>query len=80
VHDGDAVQPGQVLVRLDDTKARTTLQGLRGQYWDALAAEARQLAQRDGPTAIRFAAVLLQFSDPSAARLTAAQQKIFETR
>src|SRR5882672_161986 len=25
VHDGGAVEPGQVLVRLDDTKARTTL-------------------------------------------------------
>jgi HlyD family secretion protein len=46
VHDGDVVQSGQVLVRLDDTKARTTLQGLRGQYWDALAAEARLLAER----------------------------------
>jgi pyruvate/2-oxoglutarate dehydrogenase complex dihydrolipoamide acyltransferase (E2) component len=32
-HDGDTVQPGQVLVRLDDTKAHTTLSGLRGQYW-----------------------------------------------
>src|ERR1700730_1888471 len=54
VHDGDVVQPGQVLVRLDDTKARTTLLGLRGQYWDALAAKARLLAERDGAADIRF--------------------------
>jgi HlyD family secretion protein len=51
VHDGDVVQPGQVLIRLDDTKARTTLLGLHGQYWDALAAEARLVAERDGAEA-----------------------------
>jgi HlyD family secretion protein len=80
VHDGDAVQPGQVLVRLDDTKARTTLQGMRGQYWDALAAESRLLAERDGTAAILFPKALTGSDDPAAARVMAAQQKIFETR
>jgi HlyD family secretion protein len=80
VHDGDVVQPGQVLVRLDGTKARTTLQALRGQYWDALAAEARLLAERDGAAEIRFPEALLQSRDPAAARVIAAQQKIFATR
>jgi HlyD family secretion protein len=80
VHDGDVVQPGQVLVRLDDTKARTTLFALRGQYWDALAAEARLVAERDGAEAISFPAALLQSRDPAAARVVAAQQKILATR
>jgi HlyD family secretion protein len=80
VHDGDPVRLGQVLVRLDDTKARTTLLGLRGQYWDASAAEARLVAERDGAAAISFPGELLQSPDPAAARVIAAQQKIFATR
>src|SRR5262249_31808568 len=80
VKDGDVVQPGQVLVRLDDTKARTTLQGLRGQYWDALAAEPRLLAERDGTAEIVFSEALLRSPDPAATRVIAAQQKIFATR
>src|SRR5262245_26483454 len=80
VKDGDVVQPGQVLVRLDDTKARTALQGLRGQYWDALAAEARLLAERDGIAEIVFPEALLQSQDSAGARVIAAQQKIFATR
>src|SRR5579883_1343399 len=48
VHDGDAVVEGQPLIRLDDTKARTTLVALEGQLWDAEAAEARLVAERDG--------------------------------
>src|SRR5579863_2458199 len=31
VRDGDAVVAGQTLIRLDDTKARTTYQAVRGQ-------------------------------------------------
>ena len=80
VHDGDAVRPGQVLVRLDDTKARTALLGLRGQYWDALAGEARLLAERNGAAEIAFPEALLQSRDPAAATVIAGQRKIFETR
>jgi HlyD family secretion protein len=69
-----------VLVRLDETKARTTLFGLRGQYWDAVAAEARLLAERDCAAAITFQGVLLQSQAPAAERVFAAQQKIFEAR
>jgi multidrug efflux pump subunit AcrA (membrane-fusion protein) len=80
VHDGDAVKPGQVLVRLDDTKARTTLSGLRGQHWDALANQARLLAERDGAEAIGFPEALTGADDAAAARVMAGQQNIFETR
>src|SRR5260370_22381845 len=47
VHDGERVAAGQPLIRLDDTKARTTLAALQGQYWDTLASEARLIAARD---------------------------------
>src|SRR4051794_23025128 len=48
VKDGDEVHAGQVLLRLDDTKARTSLEALQGQMWDAQAREARLIAERDG--------------------------------
>ncbi len=47
VKDDDKVVAGQPLIRLDDTKARTTLAALQGQLWDAQASEARLIAERD---------------------------------
>jgi HlyD family secretion protein len=81
VHDGEAVEPGQVLIRLDDTKPRTTLLALEGQMWDALAAEARLYAERDGLASIQFPKELTaRAGDPQIALVLAGQEKIFETR
>jgi len=81
VHDGDQVTAGQTLIRLDDTKARTTLLALRGQLWDAKAREARLVAERDGAATIDFPAELVaQQSEPAVAAALAGQQKIFDTR
>jgi HlyD family secretion protein len=81
VHDGDIVQAGQVLLRLDDTKARTTMVALQGQVWDARAAEARLIAERDGASAIAFPADLVaKSSEPGVAAALAGQQKIFDTQ
>jgi HlyD family secretion protein len=81
VHDGEAVEPGQVLIRLDDTKPRTTLLALEGQMWDALAAEARLYAERDGADTIHFPEELTsRASDPQIALVLAGQEKIFQTR
>lgn len=81
VKDGDEVQPGQPLIRLDDTKPRTTLAALQGQYWDALAREARLIAERDGRDTITWPAQLeLQKNDPSVAQVMAGQERIFATR
>jgi HlyD family secretion protein len=81
VHDGDAVKAGQTLIRLDDTKPRTTLASLHGQLWDAKAREARLLAERDGESRIDFPADLLaQQRDPTVAQAISGQQKIFDTR
>jgi HlyD family secretion protein len=81
VRDGDAVKAGQTLIRLDDTKARTTLAALTGQLWDAKAREARLLAERDELTAISFPADLLAAKDdPTVAAALNGQQKIFDTR
>lgn len=47
VRDGDVVSKDQVLVTLDDTQWRAQLEVLRGQYYAALAQEARLIALRD---------------------------------
>ena len=37
VADGDVVHAGQILISLEDTKARAEVQSLQGQLWDATA-------------------------------------------
>jgi HlyD family secretion protein len=81
VKDGDRVVPGQPLLRLDDTKARTALYALRGQYWDAIAREARLLAERDGSDEIRWPETLVSRRDDAAIQqVMGGQQKIIQTR
>lgn len=59
VRDGEAVEKDQVLITLDGTQMRAQLEVLRGQYYFALAREARLLAQRDGLAEVRFPELLL---------------------
>ena len=81
VKDGDEVTAGQALLRLDDTKARTTYEAAAGQLLDARLAEARLIAQRDGTETIAVPADLqARGSDPTVAQAIAGQQKIFDTR
>lgn len=81
VKDGDYVTEGQVLLRLDGVKARTQLAALKGQLWDALAREARLLAERDANLSIVFPATLAQqVDDPAVQLILAGQNKIFEAR
>lgn len=81
VHDGDAVRMGQTLIRLDDTRARTTLASLEGQMWDVRSREARLFAARDEMPAITFPPDLVaRRGEPAVAQALAGQEKIFETR
>ncbi len=81
VRDGEHVVAGQPLIRLDDTKARTQLVALQGQYWDALASEARLTAERDGTDAPAYPEALTSRSDePTIALVVGGQNKIFQTR
>jgi HlyD family secretion protein len=82
VADGDAVRAGQTLILLDDTKARSEVQSLRSQLWDATGREARLLAEQRGYERVSFPAELEdeQKANPSAASVVASQQSIFETR
>lgn len=81
VHDGDIVAAGQTLIRLDDTKARTSAEALRGQLLDARAREARLTAERDGLDIIAFPPDLVgDRDDPAISAAISGQQKIFDTR
>ncbi len=80
VRDGDTVTMGQILIELDDTQARATLDLLRGRKMAAGALEARLVAERDGTRAIEFPQWLLDDDDPAKADVIAGQTKIFEAR
>ncbi len=82
VADGDVVRAGQILISLEDTKARAEVQSLQGQLWDATAREARLQAEQQGHERVLFPAQLemMQNDNPSVAAVLAAQQGIFETR
>ena len=80
VKDGDEVDAGQVLLRLDETKASTTLAALSGQLWDARAREARLIAERDQRDAIAWPADLAASKDPQVQAILAGQDTIFRTR
>jgi HlyD family secretion protein len=76
VADGDIVHAGQVLISLDDTKARAEVDSLQGQLWDATAREVRLQAEQQGLERVSFP---LQ-ENPAAAAVFARQKDIFETR
>ena len=82
VNDGDKVAAGQPLIRLDDTRARATVQVLQVQLWEAQALEARLMAERDGGEVVTFPQALLSASksDRALSEIIAGQTKIFETR
>lgn len=81
VKDGDPVEAGQVVIRLDDTVTRATLGIVRSQLDELSAREARLLAERDGSPAISFpAAMALRAAEPSVAAALAGEEKLFESR
>lgn len=58
VRDGDLVTQDQVLLTLEDTQSKAQLELVRGQYFAALAREARLKAQRDSSASVVFPAEL----------------------
>jgi HlyD family secretion protein len=82
IRDGDEVKTGDILIRLDDTKARAALQILQGQLRETQAREARLLAERNGATQLDFpdALEIDAKTDAALAEVMAGQRKIFDTR
>ncbi len=80
VRDGDKVERGQVLMRLDDIQSETTLETQRAQRWALLAQDARLSAEAARASSISFPADLLASSHPRAVDAVAGQKALFEAR
>ena len=86
VRDGDYVEAGQLLLRLDDAIAAATLELLDGQYTDLLAEESRLRAEHGRRPEIDFPPYLLERVDEKgegggrAAQAIETQRGVFEAR
>jgi HlyD family type I secretion membrane fusion protein len=81
VRDGDAVTAGQILVVLEDTQARATLQMVKSRYNSALALVARVAAEEADRHEIEFPQELLvQRETPDVSKLLERQSAIFNTK
>jgi HlyD family type I secretion membrane fusion protein len=81
VREGDRVAAGQVLIRLDDTTPRASLELLHGRWMVASALEARLEAERGHLGEIRFPDSLLpRRDDPKGHQILEGQVNIFKAR
>ncbi|MFG1375888.1 HlyD family type I secretion periplasmic adaptor subunit [Xanthobacter autotrophicus] len=77
VKQGDPVQAGQVLLRLDDTASRAELSIVRVQLIELLARRARLLAERDGLERIEFPREIHTLA-PDVAMVTRDEARLFD--
>lgn len=81
VHDGDLVQAGDVVMRLDDTVTRATLGIVRSQLDELQARDARLAAERDDAAEIAFPPDLLaRRGTRTLDTALAGEERLFESR
>ena len=81
VRNGDRVQAGDVVLRLDDTLARSNLAIVTKSLTELAARKARLAAERDGADAIAVPDELaLRSSDKEVAYVIAGEQRLFDLR
>lgn len=82
VEEGDTVDQGAVMVRLDPTLLRSELKIVEGQYFELLARQSRLEAERDGAEEIVFPELVLTRaeSDAEVAELISGQRNLFFAR
>src|SRR5690349_5784720 len=81
VKEGDVVEAGTVLVRMNSVQVKANAETTRVQYFAARATEARLIAERDGKKEIVFPMELEKMkSDPVVANYIAMQQHLFSSR
>lgn len=81
VSDGEIVEEGQVLMRLQPLQASASVETYASQLDAALAYEARLLAERDGADVVTFPASLKsRLDNPNTKKLLADQVRQFEER
>lgn len=81
VREGDPVEAGQVVVRLDDILTRATLGIVQSQLEVFQAREARLIAERDGAPTITFPEFLLaRRAEPNVGSAILGEETLFESR
>lgn len=81
VKEGDMVQAGQVLVKMNDIQVKAQAEITRGQLITARAVEARLIAERDNKPEIDFPPFLLSAAeDPRVISSIALQKQLFVSR
>lgn len=82
VKEGQDVEAGQALIRLEDGRVKADYESVRQHYFGLLAMENRLLSEQTDEAAIDFAPQLLEAAqqDPYLQRLVSAQQKLFVSR
>jgi HlyD family secretion protein len=79
VKNGDSVEAGDVLMRLDDTQTRATLGIVQSQIVELTARKTRLGAERDGTSEIVFPDGFVEAAVESR-RIAAGEQRLFEAR
>ena len=80
VDEGDSVQAGDLLIRLDSSTLVSELAVVEGQLFEILARRARLEAERDNLERLIFDEILLEADDAEARTLINGQQRLFEAR
>ncbi|MCF8104308.1 MAG: HlyD family type I secretion periplasmic adaptor subunit [Desulfohalobiaceae bacterium] len=81
IREGDQVDKGQVLIRLESKEAVSTLEQLQGQKEQQLALQARLKAEQTRKTSIQWPEPLQQpHLDPQTREAMEAQQEVFRSR
>lgn len=81
VKDGDRVEQGALLVRLDETITRANLQIITKQLDELAVRKMRLMAERDGAEALTVPPPLQShLEEPEVAALVAAERRLFESR
>jgi len=77
IREGDLVEAGQVLIRLEDAQTKAELSIVRAQLIELTARKARLLAERDGLDAIEFPRSLDQ-EDPEIRSMVHGETRLFD--
>ncbi|AWK85698.1 HlyD family type I secretion periplasmic adaptor subunit [Azospirillum thermophilum] len=82
VREGDMVEAGQVLLRIQGTQSRAMLEEMAGQYWSALVRLTRLQVEQAGQRTLRFPDKLMDRSsdNPALARAAQVQTAMFAAR
>lgn len=82
VHEGDKVEAGQVLIRLDGELMRSERSIVEGQFFELLARRGRLEAERGNEAEIKFNPELLEAAktNPDVAELVDGQERLFKAR